>query len=251
MKTWFCELESDLSQVSRTWLSTTQVRSQISAFHIEGQYEKQNLAKTDTGTLLLLLLIPVSVCSASSSRIPEESTSLGLRGRRVQNGRDGALGLGNAFFRLKKASFRILFLRCELRLILFFTGEGKGDLDPLYPKWSGVSKAEADRNHHPGIREFWRVQNSGLDWWYLLIPSFGSHSSVVGVRRERAQSAWAHCFHSAVDLAKARAQRCNVKKIESQVSIKDNMIRPRQRSKVRKNKDDRREQADHHRPGMI
>ena len=39
---------------------------------------------------------------------------------------DGALGLGGAFFRLKKASFRILFLRCKLRLILVFTGEGEG-----------------------------------------------------------------------------------------------------------------------------
>ena len=207
MKTWFCELESDLSQVSRTWLSTTQVRSQISAFHIEGQYEKQNLAKTDTGTLLLLLLIPVSVCSASSSRIPEESTSLGLRGRRVQNGRDGALGLGNAFFRLKKASFRILFLRYELRLILFFTGEREGwprppciQSEAVFPKLRLTEITILVSESSGG------VQNSGLDWWYLLIPSFGSHSSVVGVRRERAQSAWAHCFHSAVDLAKARAQ---------------------------------------------
>ena len=47
---------------------------------------------------------------------------------------DGALGQGDAFFQLKKASFRILFLRYELRLILFFTGEGKGDLDPLVSK---------------------------------------------------------------------------------------------------------------------
>ena len=31
---------------------------------------------------------------------------------------DGALGQGDAFFQLKKASFRILFLRYELRLIL-------------------------------------------------------------------------------------------------------------------------------------
>ena len=39
---------------------------------------------------------------------------------------DGALGRGDAFFQLKKASFRILFLRYELRLILFFTGEREG-----------------------------------------------------------------------------------------------------------------------------
>ena len=32
----------------------------------------------------------------------------------------------------------------------------------------------------------------------------------------------------------------NMKEIESQVSIKDNMIRPGKRSKIRKNKDNRR-----------
>ena len=86
---------------------------------------------------------------------------------------------------------------------------GKGDLDrrppciqseAVFPKLRLTEIAILVSESSGG------VQNSGLDWWYLLIPSFGSHSSVVGVRRERAQSAWAHCFHSAVDLAKARAQ---------------------------------------------
>ena len=184
----------------------SQVRSEISAFHIEGQYEKWNLAKL-TPALSCSCCWFLSLCSGSSSRIPEESTSLGLRGRRVQNGRDGARGLGNAFFRLKKASFRILFLRYELRLILFFTGEREGwprppciQSEAVFPKLRLTEITILVSESSGG------VQNSGLDWWYLLIPSFGSHSSVVGVRRERAQSAWAHCFHSAVDLAKARAQ---------------------------------------------
>ena len=120
---------------------------------------------------------------------------------------DGALGQGDAFFQLKKASFRILFLRYELRLILFFTGEREGwprppciQSEAVFPKLRLTEITILVSESSGG------VQNSGLDWWYLLIPSFGSHSSVVGVRRERAQSAWAHCFHSAVDLAKARAQ---------------------------------------------
>ena len=72
--------------VSRTWLSTNDQPSPLSTFSFSywGSIWKAKLGQADTGTLLLLLLIPVSVCSASSSRIPEESTSLGLRGRRVQ-----------------------------------------------------------------------------------------------------------------------------------------------------------------------
>ena len=97
--------------------------------------------------------------------------------------KDGALGLENTFCRLKKAFFRILFLRCELWLFLFFSGEGEGwprppciQSEAVFPKLRLTEIAILVSESSGG------VQNSGLDWWYLLIPSFGSHSSVVGMR---------------------------------------------------------------------
>ena len=168
----------------------SQPRSQISAFHIEGQYEKSNLAKL-TPALSCSCCWFLSLCSGSSSRIPEESTSLGLRGKIVQNGRRGGTRMEGAFCRLKKASFRILFLRCKLRPILIFTGEGEGWPRPPCIQSEAVSpKLRLTEITTLVSESFGDVQNSGLEWWYLLIPSFGNHSSVVVVRRERVESAW-------------------------------------------------------------
>ena len=89
--------------VRRTWLSTNDQPSPLSTFSFSSNWIAK-LDQTDTG-ILLLLLIPVSVCSASSSRIPEESTSLGLRGRRVQNGKRRGTRTGEYFLSTEESLF--------------------------------------------------------------------------------------------------------------------------------------------------
>ena len=111
--------------VSRTWVSTSQVRSQISAFHTEGHYEKQKFGQTDTGTLLLLL-IPVSVFGFFIENSRGVDILRPQRKKSPEWQKTGHWDWGMLFFRLKKASFWILFLCCEHRLILIFTGEGEG-----------------------------------------------------------------------------------------------------------------------------
>ena len=122
-------LEPNLSQQDLTkhkWLAK-------SALNFSSNWIAK-LDQTDTGILLLLLLIPVSVCSASSSRIPEESTSLGLRGRRVQNGRRRGTRMEDAFCRLRKPLSESCFFVVNFGLSSSSLVRGKGDLDPLVSK---------------------------------------------------------------------------------------------------------------------
>ena len=73
-------------------------------------------------TLALSLALIVDSCLFVFGFFIENSRGVDiLRPQRKKDpdiAEDGALGQGDAFFQLKKASFRILFLRYELRLIL-------------------------------------------------------------------------------------------------------------------------------------
>ena len=86
--------------VSRTWLSTNDQPSPLSTF----SFSKQNLAKL-TPALSCSCCWFLSLCSGSSSRIPEESTSLGLRGRRVQNGKRRGTRTGEYFLSTEESLF--------------------------------------------------------------------------------------------------------------------------------------------------
>ena len=110
----------------------SQVRSQLLAFH---RIELQNLTKL-TPAISCSCCWFLSLCSGSSSRIPEESTSLGLRGRRVQNGQRRGTRTGEYFLSTEESLFPnpVSSLWTSAYPHLHCLVRGKGDLDPLVSK---------------------------------------------------------------------------------------------------------------------